>query len=92
VTAGRHVVKVTNAGKEFHELKFLRVLPGHTAAQSLAWKRGEPAVDEEFATMTVMAPGVTVLTTIDFPAGEYTLFCVPQIKHGMMQAMIVPPR
>jgi hypothetical protein len=89
IAAGRHVLRVINAGKEYHELKFFRVLPGHTSAQSIAWKRGQPRVDEEFATVTSMAPGVSVLTTIDFPAGEYTLWCVPQMKHGMMLAMTV---
>lgn len=89
ITAGRHILRVTNAGKEFHELKILRVLPGYTAAQSLAWKPGQPPMDEQFATVTVMAPGVSVTTTIDFPAGAYTLFCVPQIKHGMTEALLV---
>jgi hypothetical protein len=89
ITSGRRVLRVVNAGKKFHELKFFRVLPGHTAAQAIAWKRGEPRVDEEFATVTVMAPGVSVITTIDFPPGDYTLWCVPQIRHGMMLALAV---
>lgn len=89
VSAGRHTLMVVNAGKEFHELKFMRVLPGHSIAQSLAWKPGDAPVDEEFATVTTMAPGVAVTTTIDFPRGDYTIFCVPQLKHGMMQGMTV---
>lgn len=89
VAAGRHVLRVINAGKEYHEFKILRVLPGHTAAQSLAWKPGQPPVDTEFFTVTAMGPGVSVLSTVDIPAGQYTIFCVPQMKHGMMQALIV---
>lgn len=92
ITAGRRVLRVTNAGKNYHELKIHRVLAGFTGAQSLTWRRGQPRMDEEFATITTMAPGVSVITTIDFPPGEYTLFCVPQIKNGMKQAITVRAR
>ena len=42
ITAGRHFLRVTNAGKNYHELKILRVLPGFTGAQALAWHPGLP--------------------------------------------------
>jgi hypothetical protein len=91
LSAGRHVVRVTNAGTVFHEMKILRLLPGHTYADAKAWNRGEPRVDETVATVTTMAPGVSVITSIDFPPGDYLLFCVPQVKHGMTQAFTVLP-
>jgi hypothetical protein len=89
ITAGRQVLRVTNAGKNYHELKILRVLPGFTGAQALAWHPGLPRTDEQLATVTTMAPGVSAITTIDFPAGEYVLFCIPQMKNGMKQVMVV---
>jgi plastocyanin len=92
ITAGRQVLRVTNAGRNYHELKILRVLPGFTGARALAWHRGLPRADEQFATVTTMAPGVSVITTIDFTAGEYVLFCIPQITNGMKQAITVRAR
>jgi plastocyanin len=92
ITSGRHILRVTNAGHEIHEMKFVRVLPGHTIAESVAWRRGQPRVDEEFATVTPMEPGVSIITTIDFPRGDYTVWCVPQMKHGMMQTLSVRGR
>ena len=92
LTAGRHVLRVTNAGTVTHELKFIRVLPGHTAAQSLAWKPGQPRVDQPFAAITSLEPGVSIITTIDFRPGDYTVWCVTQLKHGMVQTLSIPPR
>jgi hypothetical protein len=89
LTAGKHVLRVTNAGTHYHEMKILRILPGRTYAQVVAWKPGNPRVDEAFATVTTMAPGISVITSIDFPAGDYVLWCVPQVKNGMHQALTV---
>jgi hypothetical protein len=85
LTAGRHVLKVTNDGSQVHEMKIVRVLPGHTYAEVKAWKRGQPRVDEPYATVTVMSPGVSVITSVNFKRGDYVLFCIPQMKNGMMQ-------
>jgi plastocyanin len=92
ITSGRQVLRVTNAGKNFHEMKILRVRPGFTGAQALAWRPGQPRTDKPFATVTTMAPGVSVITTLDFPPGEYVLFCIPQMKNGMKQAITVKSR
>ena len=92
ITAGKHVLRVTNSGSHYHEMKILRVSPGHTLEEVAAWKPGEPRIDEPFATVTTMAPGVSVTTSIDFPAGDYVLWCVPQTDHGMHQALTVSKR
>ena len=42
LTAGSHVLRVTNDGKHAHEMKILRVLPGHTYDEVKAWKPGQP--------------------------------------------------
>ena len=75
-----------------HELKILRVLPGHTFAEARAWKRGRPRVDTQFATVATMSPGVSVTTSIDFEAGDYLFWCVPQVKMGMVQELTVKPK
>jgi plastocyanin len=91
--AGRHVVRVVNAGNVNHELRIQRVLPGHTAEESLAWTPSSkaPPPDEDFATMATLPPGGAVTTTLDLAPGAYTLFCVPQLKHGMKGVLRVLP-
>ncbi|MGI8402843.1 MAG: hypothetical protein ACR2NS_14745 [Gemmatimonadaceae bacterium] len=90
ITAGPHVVLVTNAGTVAHELKILRILPGLSFAEAKAWKPGQPRTDEQFATVTTMSPGVSVITSINFRPGKYLLWCVPQVKKGMIQELTVP--
>lgn len=89
--AGRRVIRVVNAGTVGHEFKLLRVLPGHTGAESLAWKPGSgaPPADEEFASVATLPPGGAVTTTLVLDAGEYTLFCVPQLRHGIKMRRVV---
>lgn len=91
ITAGRHVLRITNAGAAIHELKFRRVLPGFTTAESIAWTpaSGAPPADVDLASVTAVKPGVSVITTIDLPPGDYTLWCVLQRKHGMVQSLHV---
>ncbi|MEO8908845.1 MAG: hypothetical protein ABI408_01275 [Gemmatimonadaceae bacterium] len=92
ITAGPHVLLVTNNGTVAHELKILRILPGHTFAEAKAWKPGQPRTDEQFATVTTMSPGVGVITSINFQPGNYLLWCVPQVKKGMIQELTIPLR
>lgn len=92
VTAGPHVLLVMNDGTVAHELKILRVLPGHTFAQVRAWKQGQPRVHEQFATVATMSPGVSVITSMNFRPGDYLLWCVPQVKKGMIQTLTVPKK
>jgi len=89
LAAGSHVLRVTNDGKHAHEMKILRVLPGHTYEEVKAWKPGQSRVDQPFATITTMSPGVSVITSIEFERGEYVLWCVPQVKHGMTQPLTI---
>ena len=91
VTPGRHTIRVVNAGTGVHEFKLFRVLPGFTTAQALAWKpssRG-PRPDENFGGLNSIEPGVSMLTTMAFPRGDYLVLCVLQLKHGMIQSLHV---
>lgn len=91
VTAGRHIIRVVNAGTGVHEFKIFRVLPGFTTAQALAWKPGsrEPRPDENFGSLNSIEPGVSMITTMTFPPGDYIVLCVLQLKHGMVQTLHV---
>jgi hypothetical protein len=92
LTAGQHILLVTNAGTVAHELKIVRLLPGYSFAEARAWRPGQPPTDEEFGTVATMSPGVSVITSINFRPGKYMLWCVPQMKKGMIQELTVPPR
>ena len=87
VTAGSHVLRVTNDGTHVHEMKILRVLPGHTYGEVKAWKPGQPRIDETFATVTTMSPGVSVITSIDFQARRLCPLVRAPSKHGMTQPL-----
>ena len=91
VTAGRHIIRVVNAGTGVHEFKIFRVLPGFTTAQALAWKPGsrEPRPDQNFGSLNSIEPGVSMITTMTFPRGDYLVLCVLQLKHGMVQSLHV---
>ena len=91
IRPGRRVLRVVNAGTALHEFKLLRVKPGHTAQESFTWKpeSGTPPPDEEVTTIATLSPGGEATTTVDFTAGEYTIFCVPQEKHAMRHALRV---
>ena len=91
IRPGRRVLRIVNAGSALHEFKLYRVKRGRTAQESFAWKpeSGTPQPDEEVATIATLSPGGEATTTIDFTAGEYTVFCVPQEKHGMRHVLRV---
>jgi hypothetical protein len=91
--AGRQVLRVVNAGRAPHEFKLYRVLPGRTGAESLAWtpESGTPPPDEEVAALATLPPGGALTMTVELGAGEYTLFCVPQLARGMKQIVRVLP-
>jgi plastocyanin len=91
---GRQVVRVVNAGRALHEFKLLRVLPGHTGRESLAWtpETKTPPPDEDAGTAATLSPGGAITMIFDLRAGEYTVFCVPQMSHGMKRIVRVLPR
>ena len=91
IRPGRRVLRIVNAGSALHEFKLYRVKPGRTAQESFAWKpeSGTPQPDEEVTTIATLSPGGEATTTVDFTAGEYTIFCVPQAKHGMRHVVRV---
>jgi hypothetical protein len=77
--AGPRVLRVENAGTVVHEFNVSRVLPGHTAAEAIAWRRrmGTPAPDTLVGGLADMAPGLTLFTTIVFEAAEHVATTLP---------------
>jgi len=95
LTAGRHVVRVEDAGPQMHELVFLKLEPGKTVQQAVAWleKPEGPPPGSLINGASPMTVGVVNTTTVDLSAGEYGLVCFvsdskdgkPHIMHGMIK-------
>jgi hypothetical protein len=77
--AGTHLVRVVNHGTSVRELKLFRVLPGHTADESLAWKprAGTPRPDANVTALVDIPPQDTLLSTWRLRSGMHTLFVLP---------------
>ena len=89
--AGDRVLRIVNRGTVMHEFRVAHVLPGHTGKESLAWNPASktPRPDEDATAIVGVMPGAELMTTVPLTAGEYVVFCVPQISHGMIQIVRV---
>jgi hypothetical protein len=89
--AGTRVLHVVNEGTVMHEFRLTRVLPGHTAREALAWDPAGklPRPDEDVTALVGILPGHDLATTVKFTSGDYLVFCVAQIEHGMLQSLHV---
>lgn len=98
--SGRQTIEVRTAEHtQPHELVLVRLLPGKTAAQFLAWMtNGEGSQPVTFlGGVALLAPGVSNYLTVDLAPGEYAFFCVapdakdgkPHIMHGMLRAVTI---
>lgn len=99
ITAGTHTIRVTNQAQQSHEVLFVRLAPGKTAADMAKFiERPEGTPPGEIVGGTTgMAKGVSNQLTIDFTPGEYALLCFlpdagdhrPHVAHGMIQQITV---
>ena len=94
LAAGRRTVKVEKTGPQLHEVEFVRLRPGKTAADVLAWLKSKegPPPGEPFGGTAALQPGTANFVTADFTPGDYALLCfVPDAgderrhtAHGMV--------
>ena len=97
--AGRQTVRVTNAAAQPHEAVIVRLQPGKTPADALAWmeKMEGPPPGTPIGGTTPMARGEENLITLDLTPGEYGLICFasdatdqkPHFVHGMVSTFTV---
>ncbi|MFL5576436.1 MAG: hypothetical protein ACJ79S_10760 [Gemmatimonadaceae bacterium] len=97
--AGRQLVRVRNSAAQLHEVLFVRLAPGKTAADVAAWvvKPEGPPPGAPVGGTTPMAQGEENVVPLDLAPGEYAMFCfVPDatdgkehIAHGMMKQFTV---
>jgi hypothetical protein len=99
LTAGRHTLQVTNAAAQPHEFVLMRLAPGKTAQDLLAWvqtQNGPPPAVPMGGT-SFLSAGESNQVTADFEPGEYALLCFvpdakdgkPHVAHGMVRQITI---
>ncbi len=100
LTSGRHVIAVTNAGSQPHEMVINRYRDGESNAKFVAWganPKGQPIPAHSMGGITDVIPGKTVVIENDFPPGRYGIVCFtldkkdgrPHFMHGMQKEFTV---
>jgi hypothetical protein len=99
IAAGRHVIQVENAAAQPHEVVVMRLAPGKTPQDVLAWEheRVGPPPATIVAGTSMLSTGETNQIAGDFTPGEYALLCFvpdardgkPHIAHGMVRQLTV---
>ncbi|HEX8451323.1 MAG TPA: hypothetical protein VF647_04445 [Longimicrobium sp.] len=99
IAAGKRTIRVENAAAQPHELILVRLAPGKSAADMVAWleKMQGPPPGAPVGGATLLSHGASNDVTADFTAGEYALLCMvpdagdgkPHVAHGMVQQITV---
>jgi hypothetical protein len=97
--AGRRTIRIDNIGKFEHHAWFVRIYPGRTVAQAVAWAENPlgPAPFEPVGGTTGLGAGRSVNVTLDLSPGEYAVLCTlfnPLSKkthsaHGMFMPLTI---
>jgi hypothetical protein len=99
LSAGHHVVKVTNSGPQPHEVEIVRFAPGKGMKDLGAWAANfqGPPPGAAIGGVAPLAKGTSGIFTIDLTPGNYALLCFipdmkdgkPHIEHGMFKEFAV---
>ena len=98
-TRGGHTIRVDNNGKQGHEVVLLRLMPGKTTADLMAWMQksvGPPPV-EPLGGIAPLSPGRHGYFTADLTPGSYVALCFvgddadgkPHFAHGMIKTFTI---
>ncbi len=86
LTAGKHTIKVQDAGPQPHEMEIVRLAPGTTLKDLAAWMNAPngPPPGDALGGVDALVPGVSpAYAMINFTPGHYALLCfVPDMKDG----------
>jgi hypothetical protein len=93
--AGKHTIRVENAGPQPHEVAIVRLHPGKKPEDFAAWgmKQIGPPPGTIHGGVSGIMPGSRVFLEVDLPPGEYGLICFlpdskdgkPHFVHGMVR-------
>lgn len=94
LSAGAHVVDVSNSATQAHEVEFVRLDPGKSVSDMLAWlqKMQGPPPGTAIGGGAAIAPGEHEQVRIDLTPGHYAMICFvhdakdgqPHFVHGMV--------
>lgn len=99
ISAGTHTLRITNGASQPHEMFMMRLPPGKTVADMVAWvanPAGPPPIVPAGG-ITDIPPGGVAYVRGTFGAGEYALICFspdekdgrPHFAHGMTKQFTV---
>lgn len=93
-TAGSHVIHVMNDAQQDHEVAFIKLNPGMTVDDVMAWAEtyANPTPFVMHGGVAPMAPGQMINAYVDFTPGDWMALCfvadatdgAPHVVHGMM--------
>lgn len=99
LTAGAHVIAVTNPSSQLHEVEIVRLAPGRTVQDMLAWisKMQGPPPGSAIGGGTAISPGAREEFKAKLTPGNYALICFipdakdgkPHFLHGMVHELTV---
>jgi hypothetical protein len=99
LTAGSHVIEVSTAMGQPHEVFIAKLAPGATAMQLVEWveKMDGPPPGAPMGGTVGLSQGLTNYVHVDLEPGEYALLCFlpdakdgkPHVLHGMMKQITV---
>ncbi len=99
LTAGQHRLLVRNTDTQWHEIVLIRLAPGKTAQDFLAWAASmkSPPPGSFQGGVSPLAPGGQNEITVNVQRGRYALVCFledatdgkPHFMHGMVQELQV---
>ena len=102
ITPGIRTLRITNTATQPHEMVLMRLPPGRTVADLVAWvaKPGGPPPVVPLGGITDIGPGEVAFVRVDFSVGEYALICFspdekdgkPHFAHGMTKQFHVGAR
>jgi len=93
-TAGRHMIRVENAGGEPHEVGLVKLVPGKTMQDFEAWMQNPqgPLPANSVGGVSSLAANAEAYFEVDLTSGDYVLLCLvtapdgrPHTEHGMIQ-------
>jgi hypothetical protein len=99
LTAGRHIVRIEDAGPQMHEVVMVKLEQGKTVQEMAAWleKPAGPPPGTLVNGASPMTAGVANTTVLDLTPGDYGLICFvpdskdgkPHLAHGMIKQVTV---
>jgi hypothetical protein len=99
LSSGKHVVQVTNEGPQGHEVELVRLAPGKTVKDLLAWigKPEGPPPGDAIGGIVGVGNGATGYFNVELSPGNYGFICFvsdakdgkPHFEHGMIKEFTV---